>query len=340
MTILFAGGENSEVGILSGSMITTAGKFRATYARGAINSTNENGVIHDFSGALLAYIVAQGTVVDFWYGFQYVGSGGAVLGSTCCTFSNAGVGFMRIGNPAGTATGTCQMATSPDGTTWTQYSASNITQPSTPTEWTFRILRHASTGKFQWYVGGSLWYEFTGNTAALFSTVTRCQWGNAGSNNATGISEIVATSSDDTRVGMNCATLYYTGDGHDVDWTNGYADVAELSEDTSTVKTTTTAAKDSSFLHVNVPTLTPGIIVRAVIVSGKWRTGGTAPPNLYGYLRISGTNYANAPTPAAIQSVQAVAYLLQYIWHLSPATGLAFTESEVNALEPGMRSAA
>jgi hypothetical protein len=72
-----------------------------------------------------------------------------------------------------------------------------------------------------------------------------------------------------------------------------------------------------------------------VVVSGRWRTSVGAPQTLSGILRISGVKYA-----AATQTVSAVAGLLQYIWHLSPATGVAFTEAEVNALEPGMRSAA
>lgn len=341
MTVLFAGGEDSEVAILSGSMITTSGRFRSTYARGALHSTNVNGVVHTFSGALSSYISGQGTACDIWYGWQYFGSGGAVTDQNCCTFSNGGTAFLRIHNASGTATGTCTMQTSTDGITWVDRPASLINQPTAAVaEWTFRIKRHATAGCFQWWIAGSLWYEVAGDTTSYFTTVTRCAWGNAGSNVTTGISEIIATSSDDPRVGMNCATLYYTGNGANTGWTGSYTDVAELSEDTSTVLTAATAALDSSFLHTNVPALTPGVVVRAVVVSGKWRTAASAPPNLYGYLRISSTNYANAPTPAAIQAVASVASLLQYIWHLSPATGLAFTEAEVNALEPGMRSAA
>jgi hypothetical protein len=83
----------------------------------------------------------------------------------------------------------------------------------------------------------------------------------------------------------------------------------------------------------DLPALTPGNVVRAVVVSGKWRTAAGVPQNLSGLLRISGSNYASAT-----QAVAATTALLQFIWHLSPATGLVFTEAEVNALEPGMRS--
>lgn len=338
MTILFAGSENSEVGILSGAMTTTAGRFRSTYARGAITPSAQNGVLHNFSGALLSYISGQGAACDFWYGFQYKGSGGATTQHYCVAFSNAGTEFMRIYNVTGTGSGNCQMQVSSDGSSWVDKPASFIAQPGTPVEWTFRIKRHASSGTFQWWIGGTLWYEVAGDTTGYFSTCTRVSWGEAGTNVDAGISEIVATSSDDPRVGMNCATLYYTGNGANTDWSGTYTDVNELSEDTATVQTSTTTAQDSSYTHVNVPALTPGVVVRAVIVSGKWRTATGALQNLKGYLRISGTNYANAPTPSASQAVAAVAALLQYIWALSPATGLAFTESEVNALQPGMRS--
>jgi hypothetical protein len=339
MTILFAGGENSEVGIINGSTTTTSGKFRSTYARGAVRAAVSNGVLHNFSGALSDYIAAQTTACDFWYGFQFAGAGGASTNHQCVEFSNGGVGFLRIFNPNGTAAGTANLQTSTNGSSWTDYPSSNVSQSiSSPVEWTFRIKRHATLGCFQWWIAGTLWYEVTGDTTGYFTTCTRVAWGSAGGNQDSGVSEIVATSSDDPRVGMNCATLYYTGDGNDTDWAGTYTDVAELSEDTATVLTSTAAGEESSFLHTDVPALTAGVVVRAVIVSGKWRTAVGAPQNLSGYLRISGTNYDDADDP--VQAVAAVAALLQFIWHLSPATGLAFTEAEVNALEPGMVSVA
>jgi hypothetical protein len=341
MTVLFAGGENSEVAILSGSTTTDTTRFRSTYARCALRPSNDNGLIHTYSGELAAYIASQGTAVDYWYGFRYYGSGGSFTDKVCCTFSNAGVEFLRIYNANSTPVGTCTMQTSVMGAAWVDRPASLIAQPTgTPSEWTFHIKRHATLGCFQWWINGTLWYEVAGDTTGYFTSATRTTWGPAGSDLLSAVSEIVATSGDDSRVGMNCATLSYTGNGANTGWTGAYTDVAEASEDTSTVLTAASASLDSSFLHTNVPAVTPGIIVRAVIVSGKWRTGSGAPQNLSGYLRISGTNYANAPLPSAIQAVANVAGMLQYIWHLSPATGVAFTEAEVNALQPGMRSVA
>lgn len=337
MSVLFAGGEDSEVAILAGFMTTETDQFRTTYARGAINPIAENGAIHNFTGELASYIAAQGTACDFWYGFQYYGASGATTLHSCVTFSNAGVAFLRVYNVLNTGVGNCNLQTSVDGTNWTDLPASLIQQPFTPTEWTFHIKRHASAGCFQWWIGGELWYEVTGNTTGYFTTCTRVSWGEAGTNLTASISEIVATSADDPRVGMNCATLYYTGDGNDTDWTGGYADVAELSEDSSTVQTTAAAGDESSYLHVNMPALTPGSVVRCVLVSGKWRTTPTAPQNLSGYLRMSGVNYDNADDDP-IQAVPAIAGLLQFRWHLSPVTGLAFTEAEVNASEPGQLS--
>ncbi len=343
MSVLFAGGENSEVSIFGGSMVTGGGtdiKYRFTYARGAINPTNAGGgARHSYTGALLDYIIAQGTACDFWYGFQYKGSGGAITDNLCVIFANSGIGFFRIHNAAGAGPGTCTAQLSTNGSSWTDYPGSDISQPAVATEWTFRIKRHATLGKFQWWIAGALWWEFTGDTTGYFTTCNQTGWGGAGSNADAAFSEVVATSADDSRVGMNCATLYYTGDGADTDWTGGYADVAELSESTATVQTTAAVGDDSSYLHTNVPALAPGIVVRAVVVSGKWRTTPTAPQNLSGYLRISGTNYDDADDDPVLP-VEPVPSLLQYRWHLSPATGVAFTEAEVNALEPGMRSVA
>lgn len=341
MTVLFAGGENSELDVLNGVTITDPTYFRATYARCAVRSYGANGILHTYSGELAAYIAAQGTAVDFWYGFQYYGAGGFTTDGVCVVFSGtAAQPFLRVWNASGTATGTCQLSLSTNGSTWTEYPFSNIAQPvgTTPAEWTFRIKRDATVGKFQWWIDRVLWYEVTGNTTGYFSTATRTAWWVPGSNITTAVSEVVATSSDDPRVGMNCATLSYTGNGAQTGWTGTYTDINENAEDTATVLTAASANLESCFTHTSLPALSAGVIVRAVIPSGKWRTAATFPQNLANYLRIAGTNYANAPLPAAIQAVSSVASLLQSIWHLSPATGLAFTEAEVNALQPGMKS--
>jgi hypothetical protein len=85
----------------------------------------------------------------------------------------------------------------------------------------------------------------------------------------------------------------------------------------------------------DLPTLASGVAVRAVINSGKWRTTSGAPQSVAGYLRIGGTNYA-----AASQVAPSVAGTLQFLWQVSPATLVTFTEAAVNAAEFGMRSIA
>lgn len=343
MTVLFAGGENSEVDILNGSTITTTIHFRSTYARCAVRSLGDNGVLHTYTGALASYIAGQGTAVDFWYGYRYVGVGGTTTGHHCVKFCGAGfVPFLRIYNGIGLGNGQLQISTdgfSGNPANTTDFTASNIAQPSTPIEWTFRIKRHATQGLFQWWIAGALWYQFSGDTTPYFTTVTRTSFGEGGTTVGNGISEIIATSADDPRVGMNLFTAYYTGNGTNTGWTGTYTDVNENSEDTATVEVAATAGLDSCFTHPAIPALSSGVVIRAIIDSGKWRRAiGAGPQNLSGYLRIGSTNYPNAPVPAAIQAVASVAGLLQFIWHLSPATGLAFTETETNNLQPGMES--
>jgi hypothetical protein len=347
MTVLFAGGENSEVDILNGSTVADGGQsYRAAYARCAVRSAADNGVLHTYTGELAAYLAGQGTSVDYWYGFQYRGAGGSTSQATCVTFFTASYRpFLQVGNYNG-AIGTADIRTSPDGFTSTvnSYPSSVIAQPGTgpgggTAEWTFRIKRGVS-GTFEWWINGALWYAITGDNTGLFTTALRTSWGLGGSNAINGISEIIATSADDARVGMNCFTAYYTANGTNTGWTGSYTDINEMAEDTATVLKAASAGLDSDFTHVTVPALSPGQVIRAVVPSGKWRTAGGAPQHLYPYLNIGGTIYANAPLPSAMQTVAAVAGLLQGIWELSPATGLAFTVTEVNNTKPGMRSAA
>lgn len=347
MTILFGGGEDTEIDITTGSMVTTPGSFRAGYARAAMAPVSPGGGLgagfllqHRFSGALATYLAAQAAGdKDFWYGYRWSGGGGFLTGLTALTIydsSGSPKPFMRLVS-IGTGDTTLQLSTDGFVSNVQNHPSSSIGQPGTPTEYTFRIKIHATLGQIQWWVNGGLWYQTVlGDTTGLcVGSPSKVLWTLPNSNGNCYVSEVIATSADDPRVGMSLVTLAYTANGANVGWTGGVASINEITEDQSTLLTAAAALLESSFIATDLPTLASGVAVRAVINSGHWRTAVGAPQSVAGYLRIAGVNYA-----AASQLAPSVASTLQFIWQLSPATGITFTEAAVNAAEFGMRSIA
>jgi hypothetical protein len=240
MTILFGGGEDSEFTLLAGSMVTTGGTFRSAYARAALAPETPGGglganmqVQHLFSGALASYLGAQPSGdKDFWYGYRWVGSGGFFTGLGGLNIHDSSTpakSFMRLLNASG---GDIKLQLSTDGfvSNVQDHPSSTIGQPSTPTEYTFRIKIHSTLGQIQWWVNGGLWYQTTlGDTTGLcVGSPSKVLWTCPNSNGHCYVSEVIATSADDPRVGMSLATLAYTANGTNVGWSGGVASINEI----------------------------------------------------------------------------------------------------------------
>lgn len=338
MSILFAGGEDESIDVLGGFSHTTAGRFRAGKARLALRASGA-GLQHSFAGALAAYLAAQPAGdKDFWYGFQFRGGGGFITGLDCFyMYDTAGIAFMKITGDL--SAGGMTLWTKNAIGAMVNYPASNIPQPGVPTEITFRVKVHNTLGQIVWYYNRAFWFG-----TPVGDTTHWCGGGTSpgkarmlcpNSNGDADYSEFIATSADDPRVGLDLQTLEVTADGAVTTWAGGFASIAELAEDPTTLLQTAAAATDWVGVVRDLTALTGSQIVRAIVLSGKYRTSVGAPQNVHGLLRIGGVMY-----PAAMQLVDAVASLRQFIYATSPATGLTLAELEVNNLQAGMRAAA
>jgi hypothetical protein len=347
MSVLFGGGENEALDLIAGAMnsaLTT--KYRPAYARGCFAPVNPGGgggaaflLQHRFGGRLLAYLDAQPNGdKDFWYAYRWVGGGGFLSGQVGPQFyDSTGKAFLR-----GLSQGANDLVweSSPDGGTWTRYGASVLVQPNTPTQYALRIKIHPTLGFFAVWVEGSLWFQSpVGNTSGwCVGSPSKFLHGLPNSNGDCYVSEVMASSADDPCIGWNLHTLPLTAIGALAAWTGPVSAVNELQEDQSTVNSTAAAGTDVSYVPAALPSLAPGLMIRAIIWSGKFRTSGGAPQNNIGFLRIGATVY-----PAAMQLVDTVAALRQYIWESDPRDGTGLTpisESMVASTQPGNRSVA
>lgn len=346
MEILFGGGENEALDLIAGQMTATAGAFRAAYARGAFGPTNPGGglaasllVKHRFQGALKAYLDAQPAGdKDFHYAYRWVGSGGflsGLAGFQMFDSSPTPKPFLRYVSSA--AGGIWQ--SSSDGSAWTSYPSSEIAQPNVPTQYALRVKIHPTLGRFEVYINGSLWFSSVpGDTTGwCVGSPSQVQLTIPNSNGIAYYSEVMAAAASTPLAGLSLHTIVLVNEGALADWSGLVGNVNELQEDQATVISTGVPDTDESFVPDALPALPDGIMIRALIFSGKWRTTAGAPQNVEGFLRIGGVNYTKPQQAAGL-----VADTLQFIWEKDPrAPGTDdITEAMLAATEPGMTAKA
>lgn len=332
MTILYLGGEDESVGVVSGVISTAAGRFRAGYARCALKPTDpELGIVHEFSGALATYIAGQmPTGCDFWYGFRYEGGGGFLnLSNNLVTFYSGGTPKFRIQQ---SGTDGCVAATW-NGSGWNLVPGTGVTQPFTPTEYAFHFKCQVVGGKIEWWIGGVLWYTFVTSTADV---ITKAVWGNTNSNGDSYVSEIRATTGDDPCVGINVYTLPLTGLASHGDFIpSTVANINEITLDQGTLIASAVAGDEASYSTDALPVLGGSEQIRALAISCQARTAAGAPQNLEGLLVIGGVDYVSPS-----QAVSTVLSQREFIFQNSPASVAPFTRAEVNLAEKGFKTVA
>ena len=131
---------------------------------------------------------------------------------------------------------------------------------------------------------------------------------------------------------VTTTTVLPTGNGADTAWTGDYQDVDDVGDpDVGTYIVPTGSTVSEGFTHGGI-TLGSGTVAR-VRIHVIARGSSPAQP-LRGFLRI-GTTYYFTPDFTVINNSQYQEVI--HTWSLSPATGVAFTEAEIDALQFGVR---
>lgn len=344
MAILFGANEDEAIDCLNGGMeVGTPGSdYDPNYCRGAIRVHGNPGAQLRFSGALKAYLDAQPEDdKDFWFAYRMRGDGGFLGGQMGLQlFDTNGVAAKVYARLRGAGVGDLMLETSTDGASFTPYPASIFTQPNPHKQFSFRIKIHPTLGGITWYIDNALWFQTVpGDTTGwVVGSPSKVWWSCPNSNDRCFITEVMASTADHPLPGLRLKSLPYTAVGALAGWNGAVTTVNELVKDVASAQTTAAAATDESFVFDAIPALADGIVVHALIVSAEARTAPVpAPQHMIGGLRIGILVY-----PAAMQLVQAVAGMLQFIFHTNPAAapGTPFTVADVNALQSVHRSAA
>ncbi len=343
--ILFGANEDEAIDVLNGGMETgpgAAGAYDPDYSRGAIRVHGNPGAQLRFTGAVKDYLDSQPEDdKDFWFSYRLRGGGGFLTsGSLLYLFdTNGGLAktFMHLMAPG---VGDAMLRTSSDGAAFTSHPSSTLAQPIPHQQWSFRVKIHPTLGGIKWYVANGLWYQTVpGDTTGwCVGSPSKLWWSNPNSNDQTWISEVMIATADHPLPGLRLKSMPYISIGALGEWNGAVTTVNELVKNSSSAQTTASADTDESFVVDPIPAFADGIVVHALIVSAEARTSeAPAPQNLIGGLRIGATVY-----PAAMQLVEDVAALRQFIFHEDPSSpGDPITVDLINAgVQPVHRSAA
>ena len=196
--------------------------------------------------------------------------------------------------------------------------------------------KYAATGGFvEVWMNGVLLVSYTGDTSSDNGpNVSRINYGSVNTYTTSISAMIIATESTKT---LTLVERRPSGNGALAEWTGSYADIDELAYSDTDFITPTALNQISTFTFPALPAPLAGYEVQAVVESGRGQLGASSPTSFEGVARVSGTNYTKAvgsPIPSTFGGG------LQSIWSVNPATGLIWTQAEVEAAQFGYKATA
>lgn len=205
-----------------------------------------------------------------------------------------------------------------------------------------KIKIHATTGTIDVWLNGVNVLSASGLNTTSYgeSDVGSIKTYSANSSNVAGgyFSNIaIGTAAGDISGVQRLRALFPTGAGAHSDWTplsgSNYANVDETTpNDDTDYNSSATLGNIDTYAIDDMPSDTIGISAIAVTVRLKKTDANSL--LLAAVLRIGGVDYVHADH----KGLPGGAYVyLQWIWAVSPATGVAFTLAEVNAMEAGIK---
>ena len=326
MTILWAGGEDTDFPTNTFPLNASAGNFRSGYARTAIQaSTGSAGVYAKgvpFSGGAVtsAWITGRVSSTAFSSGRPLFGLG--LSGTDKALLVGIGsaankVGIYRIDGATATAIAT---------------ETSSSLQNSQINRIDMQVINYGASATVNVYVAGVLALTFTGNVATTGMTNFDSVFLGNPTAGTYYYSEFIVAD-EDTRT-MNLVTLAPNAAGDANAWTGTYADVDETTISDADALYTDTVGQDAQIALSNLPA---GYwACKAVKLAARCSKSSGAVAGSVG-LGIKSGGTINSETPAAQATAWATRERLLLV---NPVTGVAFTQTELDALQLNFRSAA
>jgi hypothetical protein len=332
MNILWVGGEDTEFPTMGTmTVVTTAGRFRSTFARAALSqasntSTSTKSIPFNGGAVTSAWLSAQ------LYGPLNIGTATSIIG-----FGLSGTEkWLGIGTSTASNTRLCIFKY--DGTTRTQLvaEAGNSLIFSALIRVDMQVISYGATATVNLYVNSVLVATYTGDVTVSgmtnFDSVFALFSPTGGSSN---LSEMFVADSD-TRTLIGLQTLALTGAGTTNNWTNNtYTNIngTTISDASPTYINTTTTNQQ---YDITDPTSSAYSVVACVISARIAKSAGSTPSNVkLGYNNSGTIAFGTGASKAATTSYATY----QQIDATNPITSNPFLQSEMNALQINLQSA-
>jgi hypothetical protein len=182
-------------------------------------------------------------------------------------------------------------------------------------------------------MSGTLRITASVNLSTLTGIAKVRAWGiNRGINGPVDYTQFVLAT--ETTIGMRVGTIYMSGQGvtHTFD-TGGYANIDELVYSDADFVQSGTAGQIELFTGTPVPSFT-GYSIRALALTARAKSDGSAPAHFRFQLRSGGVTYDNGSDLALDFGYGNYCA----VWETNPATSAAFQPSEISALQYGVKS--
>lgn len=332
MTILAAGGEHiafvwPSTQPTSANWSTTAALFDSAYCSGAI--------VQSGTSMIARAPFASTNQSEVWVHLQefYTTTNGSSAVPFITLYNASGQGVLRLYQSSLTV----RRLQYWNGTAWTDIGSTFSMTSGARASIDIYCKIADSGGEFSIYVDSVLKATLTGDTN-LFSgsEVSYVEISPTHSTNSAnqGWSQLICSTTD-TRL-MKLSTLRPSGAGSSSDWAGAYTDVDDVgfANDADYI-TSGTANQISTFALSDLSTEAQALTPLAIVATGRGRRGSTGPQNVQLAIRTGGTVYAAANDPNIGASF---GNFTQRVWDVNPNTSAAWTLSDVQALEAGVKS--
>ena len=277
---------------------------------------------------------ALSDIPEAWWHYRWGGgnTGGVANNRGIVTFFNsANVGVLRL---LSLSTPAFRLEYW-NGSAWTAIGADfTTTLGVNGRTWDIKCLVDNTVGDFAIWIDGTLTRQLTGDTdffsGSAVDYVTINGWG---ATNARFVSECIIADGD-TR-GMRLATLVPNGAGATTDFTGTFADVDEVTINDADFLSSATANQVETMTLTNLSAVAGALTPVAVVATARARNAATGPQNLQLAVRTNSLDFFSSSLPSLGTS-----FLDGYfnVWNTNPDTTTAWTVSEINALEAGVKS--
>jgi hypothetical protein len=268
---------------------------------------------------------------DFWFHFEDLQTNAASGGFSAWAtlYDSGGIGRIRVRSGGDNTTLYMDYY---NGTAWTEIGNILIAMNDLQT-FDIHVVSNTASGSATLYVAGTERIVSGTLDLSAFTGITKARFTGRGSNAITcGPSQVVMA--DEPTIGMRVGTIVMTGQGTTHTFaTGGFGNIDEIVYSDADFIESDTAAQVELFTGTAIPTFT-NYTIRAIALTARAKTDGTAPTKFRFILRSGGTSYDNGSDLTLGFGYGGYCA----VWETNPDTSAAFLASEISALEFGVKS--